>query len=47
MSTLTRLNAADFAVPAVIDKIGRRSMVVGVGAGIAVWVLLNGANPLA
>jgi len=34
MSTLTRLNAADFAVPAVIDKIGRRSMVVGVGAGI-------------
>jgi hypothetical protein len=34
MSALTRLNAADFAVPAVIDKIGRRSMVVGVGAGI-------------
>jgi hypothetical protein len=34
MSTLTRLNAADFAVPAAIDKIRGRSMVVGVGAGV-------------
>jgi len=34
MSTLTRLNAADFAVPAAIDKIRSRSMVVGVGAGV-------------
>ena len=23
------------------------ALVVGIGAGIAVWVLLNGANPLA
>jgi hypothetical protein len=34
MSTLTRLNAADFAVPAAIEKIRSRSMVVGVGAGV-------------
>jgi hypothetical protein len=34
MSTLTRLKAADFAVPAAIDKIRSRSMVVGVGAGV-------------
>src|SRR5258705_7200687 len=34
MSALTRLNAADFAVPAAIDKIRSRSMVVGVGAGV-------------
>jgi hypothetical protein len=34
MSTLTRLNAADFAVPAAINKIRSRSMVVGVGAGV-------------
>ena len=36
VSTLTRLNAADFAVPAAIDKIRSRSMVVGVvGAVLA------------
>ncbi len=34
MSSLTRLNAADFAVPAAIDKIRSRSMVVGVVAGV-------------
>jgi hypothetical protein len=34
MSTLARLNAADFAVPAVVDKIRSRSMVVGVVAGV-------------
>ena len=34
MSTLTRLNAADFAVPAAVDKIRSRSMVVGVVGGV-------------
>jgi hypothetical protein len=34
MSTLARLNAADFAVPAAVDKIRSRSMVVGVVAGV-------------
>lgn len=33
MSTLTRLNPADFAVPAAVDKIRSRSLVIGVGAG--------------
>ncbi len=34
MNTLTRLNAADFAVPAAVDKIRSRSLVVGVIAGV-------------
>jgi hypothetical protein len=34
MSTLKRLNPADFAVPAALDKIRSRSMVVGVIAGV-------------
>src|SRR6266700_5248619 len=34
MSTLTRLNPADFAVPAAVDKIRSRSLVVGVFAGL-------------
>ena len=34
MSTLTGLNAADFAVPAAVDKIRSRSMVVGVVGGV-------------
>ena len=34
MSTLTRLNAADFAVPAEVDKIGSRAMVVGVAGSV-------------
>ena len=34
MSTLARLNAADFAVPAAVDKIRSRSMVVGVGGAV-------------
>ena len=34
MSTLTQLNAADVAVPAAVDKIRSRFMVVGVVAGV-------------
>ena len=34
MSTLARLNATDFAVPAAVDKIRSRSMVVGVGGAV-------------
>jgi hypothetical protein len=34
MSSVTRLNAADFAVPAALDRIRSRSLVVGVGAGV-------------
>jgi len=34
MSTLARLNGADFAVPAAVDKIRSRSMVVGVGGAV-------------
>ncbi len=34
MSTLTRLNPVDFAVPAAVDKIRSRSLVVGVIAGV-------------
>jgi len=34
MSTLARLNAADFAVPAAVEKIRSRSMVVGVGGAV-------------
>jgi len=34
MSTLARLNATDFAVPAAVEKIRSRSMVVGVGGAV-------------
>jgi hypothetical protein len=34
MSTLTRLNAADFAVPSAVNQLRSRSMVVGVIAGV-------------
>ena len=39
MSTLARLNAADFAAPAAVDKIRSRAMVIGVVA--ALWSLIG------